>query len=71
MADYSRLRIGVEEAKEFEFTGTPGFMVNGAPVHGAYPYEFFKKVIDKILAGEKTQPTQDSTKPTDEKKPAS
>ncbi len=47
----SRIDGDIAEAKKFEFTGTPGFMVNGAAVHGAYPYEFFKKVIDGILAG--------------------
>jgi len=45
------IETDIDEAKKFDFTGTPGFMVNGAPVRGAYPYDFFKKVIDSILAG--------------------
>jgi protein-disulfide isomerase len=53
----SRIESDVDEAKKFEFTGTPGFMVNGAPVRGAYPYEFFKKVIDGILSGSNANAT--------------
>lgn len=45
-----RIESDMAEAKKFEFNGTPGFMVNGAGIHGAYPYDFFKKVIDTILA---------------------
>lgn len=44
----------LSEAKKFEFNGTPGFMVNGASIHGAYPYDFFKKVIDHILGNKPT-----------------
>jgi protein-disulfide isomerase len=49
-----RIESDVAEAQKFEFNGTPGFMINGAGVHGAYPYDFFKKVIDTILGGDKT-----------------
>ncbi len=38
------------EAKKFEFSGTPGFLINGVSVKGAYPFEFFKKIIDRHLA---------------------
>ncbi|MEQ1664099.1 MAG: thioredoxin domain-containing protein [Bdellovibrionales bacterium] len=48
-----RIDSDVAEAQKYEFNGTPGFMVNGASVHGAYPIEFFKKVIDAILAEKK------------------
>ncbi|MCB0350260.1 MAG: thioredoxin domain-containing protein [Bdellovibrionales bacterium] len=44
-----RIDSDVAEAQKFEFNGTPGFMVNGAGVHGAYPYDFFKKVIDTVI----------------------
>jgi protein-disulfide isomerase len=72
----AKIEGDIDEAKRFEFTGTPGFMVNGAAVHGAYPYEFFKKVIDGILAGNAapaastTAPGPDVAPPAkDEKKP--
>lgn len=44
----------VAEAQKFEFNGTPGFMINGAAIHGAYPFDFFKKVIDHILSEKKS-----------------
>jgi protein-disulfide isomerase len=44
-----RIDGDVAEAKGFEFNGTPGFMVNGAAIHGAYPHSFFKKLIDSVL----------------------
>lgn len=31
--------------------GTPGFFVNGKLLAGAFPYEFFKEIIDRELAG--------------------
>lgn len=45
-----RIAADVEEAQKYEFNGTPGFMVNGASIHGAYPPDFFIKVIDMALA---------------------
>ena len=44
-----RLKADKAEAEKFEFSGTPGFLVNGVPVRGAYPYEYFKDLIDKHL----------------------
>ena len=31
--------------------GTPGFFINGKFLAGAFPFEFFKEIIDKELAG--------------------
>jgi predicted DsbA family dithiol-disulfide isomerase len=28
--------------------GTPGFLINGVPVRGAYPAEYFGNVIDEL-----------------------
>ncbi len=39
----------VEEAKKFGISGTPGFIINGVSLRGAYPAEEFKKIIDKHL----------------------
>ncbi len=33
-------------------TGTPGFLINGALVSGAQPFEAFQQVIDQLLAAE-------------------
>lgn len=38
------------EAEKFGFSGTPGYLVNGVSLKGAYPFEEFKKVIDQHLA---------------------
>lgn len=44
-----RIDADIAEAQKYEFNGTPGFMVNGAAIHGAYPHTFFKKLIDTVL----------------------
>lgn len=47
----ARIAADMEEAKKFEFSGTPGFLINGVSLKGAYPFPEFKKIIDKHLAG--------------------
>lgn len=39
----------IQEAKKFGMSGTPGFIVNGIPVKGAYPAEHFTQIIDKLV----------------------
>ncbi len=39
----------MEEAKKFNITGTPGFIINGVSLRGAYPFEEFKTIIDRHL----------------------
>lgn len=39
----------IEEAKKFGISGTPGFIINGVSLKGAYPFEEFKKIIDRHL----------------------
>ena len=39
----------MEEAGKFGFQGTPGYLINGVSLKGAYPFEEFKKIIDKHL----------------------
>ncbi len=39
----------MQEANKFGFQGTPGYLINGVSLKGAYPYEEFKKVIDRHL----------------------
>src|SRR3989344_1624075 len=41
----------VKEGEGVGVSGTPGFFVNGRFLGGAFPYESFKEVIDKELAG--------------------
>lgn len=44
-------RIGQDlaEAKKFGFNGTPGFLLNGIPVRGAYPQQHFEQLIDELV----------------------
>lgn len=42
-----------EQANAVGISGTPGFLVNGVLVRGAYPFEHFKGIIDRWLAEKK------------------
>jgi protein-disulfide isomerase len=48
----NRINADMEEAKKFGFNGTPGFVINGVSLRGAYPASEFKKIIDRELGGE-------------------
>ena len=39
-----------QEASTFSISGTPGFVVEGISIRGAYPFENFKEIIDRRLA---------------------
>lgn len=39
----------MQEAQKFGFNGTPGYLINGVSLKGAYPFEEFKKVVDRHL----------------------
>jgi protein-disulfide isomerase len=43
----------IDEAKKFNITGTPGFIINGVSLRGAYPVEEFKSIIDHHLGVKK------------------
>lgn len=38
------------EAEKFGFSGTPGYLINGISLKGAYPVDEFKKIMDNLLA---------------------
>jgi protein-disulfide isomerase len=44
-----KIQEDIEEAKGFEISGTPGFIINGVSLKGAYPFSEFKTIIDKHL----------------------
>jgi predicted DsbA family dithiol-disulfide isomerase len=44
-----RINADMEEAKKFNFSGTPGFLINGVSLRGAYPFSEFKSIIDREL----------------------
>jgi protein-disulfide isomerase len=43
-----RIQEDIEEANKFGFQGTPGFLLNGVPVKGAYPTSHFEDLIGKL-----------------------
>lgn len=44
-----RINADMEEAKKFDISGTPGFVINGVSLRGAYPFSEFKSIIDRHL----------------------
>ncbi|MEI7529913.1 MAG: disulfide bond formation protein DsbA, partial [Elusimicrobiota bacterium] len=45
-----KIAADMAEAEKYGFTGTPGFLINGIPVKGAYPLEYFTDIIQKLDA---------------------
>jgi protein-disulfide isomerase len=43
-----KIEADMKEAGEYGFQGTPGFLLNGIPVKGAYPVDFFDSIIARI-----------------------
>jgi len=46
----SIVKADMIEAGQFGFSGTPGFLINGVSLKGAYPLPAFKEIIDRHLA---------------------
>ena len=46
-----QIQADSQEAQKFGFQGTPGFLVNGVSLKGAYPVPMFKQIIDRHLNG--------------------
>jgi protein-disulfide isomerase len=44
----ARIDADQKEAASFGMQGTPGFVVNGVPIKGAYPKDHFVKIIDEL-----------------------
>jgi protein-disulfide isomerase len=49
-----RIEADMAEAQKFGISGTPGFLINGVSLRGAYPFSEFKTIIDRHLAESKT-----------------
>jgi len=43
-----RIEHDMAQASKFGFQGTPGFIINGIPVKGAYPTSHFVNLIDEL-----------------------
>lgn len=44
----ARIEADEAEARKFGIQGTPGFIINGVPVRGAYPLDHFEKIIGML-----------------------
>ena len=44
-----KIATDMDEARKFNFSGTPGFVINGVSLRGAYPFPEFKSIIDQHL----------------------
>jgi len=44
----NRIKEDMAEAKKFGMEGTPGFIIEGIPVKGAYPVSHFETIIEKL-----------------------
>lgn len=44
-----KIEADIKEAKSFGIDGTPGFIINGVPLRGAYPPEAFEPIISRLL----------------------
>lgn len=44
----TRIAADEKEAAAFGFQGTPGFLLNGIPVKGAYPLDHFEGIVAKL-----------------------
>ncbi len=43
-----KIAADVAEAEKLGFSGTPGFLLNGVPIRGAYPIDTFDSIIQRI-----------------------
>ena len=48
-----RIETDTAEARKFEIQGTPGYLINGVSLRGAYPFEEFKAIIERHLQSKK------------------
>jgi protein-disulfide isomerase len=57
----AKIDADTAEADKFDIKGTPGFVINGVSIRGAYPADTFKTIIDRELGGG-AEPSKDSKK---------
>lgn len=46
----NKIANDMREANKFGFSGTPGYLINGIPLRGAYPVGMFEEIIAKLKA---------------------
>lgn len=53
----ARINRDLQDGSQMGVQGTPAFFINDWFISGAYPFDEFKKTIEKALAGQKPAPT--------------
>jgi predicted DsbA family dithiol-disulfide isomerase len=48
-----KINADMEEARSYGFSGTPGFLLNGVPVRGAYPVDYFDMIVKRLASSDK------------------
>lgn len=48
--DTSEIENDMKDAQSYGMTGTPGFLINGWPIRGAYPFDAFQEIIERELS---------------------
>ena len=49
--DQAKVAGNLQDALARHLPGTPAFLVNNRPIIGGQPFEYFKGVMDALLAG--------------------
>lgn len=44
----SKIKADMAEAAKFDIQGTPGFVLNGVPIRGAYPISHFEMIVEEL-----------------------
>jgi len=56
----ARIQADMEEAQKLGIVGTPGFLVGGVTLKGAYPTSAFEEIIERRLSEQPSAKLQDS-----------
>lgn len=51
----AKIDADIAEAQSFGIQGTPGFVLNGVPIRGAYPVTYFEEIVNKLKEKGKVQ----------------
>jgi predicted DsbA family dithiol-disulfide isomerase len=43
-----RIKADIAEAERFGIQGTPGYIIDGVPLRGAYPINYFEEIIRQV-----------------------
>ena len=50
-----KIKADMAEAAKFQIQGTPGFVLNGVPIRGAYPISHFEMIVEELKKRDKVK----------------